>query len=305
MDTWQGLGGCSVYLSLALGRLGGAVIFATLVGEDVDLSWFEPLRQAGVDLRAQRLSGPTARLDLAYDQNGDIARLRFDAGIEGELDASQLPAEFWGADWILVGTGPRTYQASVATRAHGLGRAVSLSTQREFQGDWSSLATLLPHLDVLFINSGEVVDLRGDSLALSLDSMRAINPEVTCVVTCGWRGAFLLHDRWLYRVAACRGTIVNTTGAGDAFGATWLFTITRGGDPVQALRAASAAASLALGGAAHTTLPDWHQIQDKLKAYAAPLPVERWPIISREARAALAAEDARCHRRLDRQVRRS
>ncbi|NIP85641.1 MAG: hypothetical protein GTO03_08790, partial [Planctomycetales bacterium] len=110
MGTWEGLGGCAVYLALALGRLGAEVIFATVVGDDLDPAWIEPLGRAGVDLRTRRLASPTARLDLAYDHKGDIARLRFEAGVESGMDINQLPADFWLADWIVVGTAPRAYQ---------------------------------------------------------------------------------------------------------------------------------------------------------------------------------------------------
>lgn len=305
MGTWEGLGGCAAYLALALGRLGADVLFATAAGDDLEPASLTPLRQAGVDLHLHSLAGPTACLDLAYDQNGDIARLRFEAGVERGMDAGHLPQDFWSADWIIVGTSPRNYQASVIQRAAELGRSVALSTQREFHGDWESLTLLLPHLDGLFINSGEVVDLSGDPLPMGLDALRAANPRLTCVVTCGRRGAFLLHEEWLYRVAACPGPVVNTTGAGDAFAAAWLLTFTRGADLAYALQVASVAASLALRGPAHTTLPRWDQIKRELKGCGQGPPVERWSADSSEARMALASEDTHCHRSLDRQVARS
>lgn len=302
LGTWEGLGGCAVYLALALGRLGAEVVFATITGDDVDPDWFEPLDKAGVDLRRRQLVGPTARLDLAYDHKGDIERLRFEAGVESGMDIKHVPADLWTADWIVVGTAPRRYQAAAITRADELNRLVALSTQREFERDWESLAGLLPQIDVLFINSGEVVGLRGDRLAEGLNALRAVNRNLTCVVTCGGRGALLLHGARLYRVTACPAQIVNTTGAGDAFGAAWLFTFARGGDAAYALRTASAAAALALQGPAYTALPTWAQVERMLKARGENVPVEHWPIDSRGARAAVAAEDARCHRDLDREV---
>jgi ribokinase len=302
---WEGLGGCAAYLSLALARLGAKVIFATVAGDDLDATRLEPLHAAGVDLRLRRLLGPTAYLDLAYDQYGDIAQLRFETGVESQMDVSQLPDDFWSSDWIIVGTGPRRYQTSVVVHADELGRPVALSTQREFHGEWEELAALLPHLDLLFINSGEVVDLRGDALSAGLDALRAANPRLTCVVTCGPRGAFLLQGEWLYRVAACPGPIVNTTGAGDAFAAAWLSTFARTTDPGYALQAASVAASLALRGLAHIPLPDWDQVESILEDWGQKLAVESWPVDSSEAQTVLAVEDTHCHRALKRQVARS
>jgi len=305
IGSWQGLGGCAVYLSLALARLGADVLFATVAGDDLDPAWLTPLHQAGVDLRLRSLTGPTARLDLVYDARGDIARLRFEAGVERQMEVNQLPEDFWSADWIVVGTGPRSYQASVIQHADELGRSVALSTQREFQGDWESLEKFLPHLDVLFTNSGEVVDWRGDSLPAGLDALRAVNPQLTSVVTCGARGAFLLRGDRLYRVAACPGPVVNTTGAGDAFAAAWLLTFVRTGDPAWALRMASAVASLALRGPAHTALPDRSQVERAMRRCGRQLSLESWPLDSAEARTALVTEDTCCHRPLNRQVARA
>lgn len=302
LATWEGLGGCCVYLALGLARLGAEVTFATVAGDDLDPAWLAPLYQSGVDLRLTRLPGPTAQLEIGYDLQGDIVRLRFQAGVERHLDVAHVPAELWSADWIVAGTAPRGYQAATIQRAHALGRRVALSTQREFQGDWASLAERLAHLDILFINSGEVVGLRGEQLPAGLAALRAVNPNLTCVVTCGRRGAVLVYERWLYRVAACATAVVSTTGAGDAFAAAWLVAMQRNGDPAQALRTASAAASLALRGPAHTSLPDWHELQGRLAECGQALRVERWPLHSGAAQAVLAAEDAHCHGSLDRQV---
>jgi sugar/nucleoside kinase (ribokinase family) len=255
-----------------------------------------------VDLHLQALVGPTARLDLVYDQNGDIANLRFDAGVESQLDVSHLAADFWAASWIVVGTAPRSYQAAVVMQADGLGRPVALSTQREFQGDWDRLAAILPHLDILFVNSGEVTGLRGDALPAGINSLRAGNLRLTCVVTCGKRGAFLLHEGRLYQVPACPGNVVNTTGAGDAFNATWLLCFARTGDPAYALKVASAAASLALRSPAHTALPWWYEVRGQLEAQDRYLTVESWPFESDAAQTALAAEDLHCHYPLERRV---
>ena len=302
--AWQGLGGCATYLSLALGRLGAETLFATVAGDDLLPGSLTPLQEAGVDLRLRRVAGSTARLDITYNQTGDITRLRFDAGVESQLDADFLPDAFWQADWIVVGTAPRSYQQQVIARADEHGRLVALSTQREFDRDWDALGSLLPHLDVLFINSSEVVNLSGDSLQAGLGAIRRLNPRLTCLVTCGQRGALLLHGEQLWRVAACPGPVVQTTGAGVGFAAAWMASWAQGSDVQSALRTASVAASLALRGPAHTTLASPEEIEIRLSQCRHPLPLETWPAESRGAQTVLAAEDAWCHRAVDRKVRR-
>ena len=302
--AWQGLGGCATYLSLALGRLGAETLFATVAGDDLLPGSLTPLQEAGVDLRLRRVAGSTARLDITYNQTGDITRLRFDAGVESQLDADFLPDAFWKADWIVVGTAPHSYQQQVIGRADHRGRLVALSTQTEFEGEWNVLGSLLPHLDVLFINSSEVVNLGGDSLQAGSQAIRRLNSHLTCLVTCGQRGAILLHGDSLWKVEAYPVPVVDTTGAGDAFAAAWLASWAQGSDIESALRTASVAASLALQGPAHTTLGSAEEIEIRLSQCRHPLPLETWPAESRGAQTVLAAEDAWCHRAVDRKVRR-
>ena len=300
--AWQGLGGCATYLSLALGRLGVQTLFATVAGDDLPPGSLTPLQEAGVDLRLRQAAGPTARLDITYNQAGDIVRLRFETGVESQIDADWLPEVFWQADWIVVGTAPYGYQQQVIARANQCGRLVTLSTQREFDGAWDMLGALLPHLDVLFINSNEVVNLSGDSLQAGLGAMRRLNPHLTCLVTCGERGAILLHGDKLWTVAACPGPVVQPTGAGDAFAAAWLASWAQGADVESALRMASVAASLALRGPAHTALASAEEIKIRLSQCRHMFPLETWPAESREAQAALSTEDAWCHQAVDRKV---
>jgi sugar/nucleoside kinase (ribokinase family) len=259
------------------------------------------LEEAGIDLRLRRLPGPTARLDLTYDETGEVAGLKFSPGVECSMDVSWLPSDFWTGDWVVVGTSPHDYQAQVIDRAHSSGRRVSLSTQSEFSQEWEKLAEILPNLDVLFINSREVVSLRGERLAQGLESIRAVNPHLACVLTCGERGAFLLLDQKLWKVPVYPGPVLNTTGAGDAFAAGWLASWTSGLDMPQALSRAAVAASLALRGPAHTTLPDNDRLQREL-ALCPRLSVTSWPAFSEEAMAVLDEEDSQCHYAVERQV---
>jgi sugar/nucleoside kinase (ribokinase family) len=300
--AWQGLGGCATYLSLALGRLGVETLFATVAGDDLPPGSLTPLQEAGVDLHLRRVAGSTARLDITYDETGDVVRLRFETGVESQMDADCLPQAFWQADWIVVGTAPHGYQQQVILRADQRGRLVALSTQTEFEGEWNVLGSLLPHLDVLFTNSSEVVNLRGDPLPVGLKAMRRLNSHLTCLVTCGQRGALLLHGDSLWKVEAYPVPVVDTTGAGDAFAAAWLASWAQGSDIESALRPASVAASLALRGPAYTTLASAEEIEIRLCQCRHPLPLETWPAQSREAQAVLSAEDAWCHQAIDRKV---
>ncbi len=300
--TWHGLGGCATYLSLALARMGGQVMFATVAGRDFVDEWLLPLQQAGIELNLQRLPDTTARLELVYNPEGEIVDLSFCAGVEKQLHMDLLPDNFWARPWVLVGTSPHSFQQQVITRAKQAGQRTVLSTQGEFDDLWHLLAPMVPLLDVLFINSREVVNLRGGGLSAELAHLRHLNPALTLLVTCGRRGAFLIEGQTLWHVDANPAQVVNTTGAGDTFAATFLAAWT-GGHPVDvALQQASLAASLTLGQMAHSGIPTRDQVQATGRQHAAL--VRSWPLGSAESNRRLDQEDQHCHHAIDKTVNR-
>jgi len=291
---WEGLGGCATYLALAMARQGHRVQFVTAGGTDVPDSYLTPLLDAGVDLRLQVLDGPTAHLELRYDREGEIVALRFEGGVEKSLSVQSLPLDFWKADWILVGTAPHDYQNHVVAHGKTAGCRTALSTQGEFDGEWHILQTMLSHLDVLFINSREVVSLRGSSLADELNAMMAVNPHLVCLVTCGERGAFVIQGEEFLWVEACCGPVVNATGAGDTFAATWLGGFVEGLGNETALVKAAVAASIALRKMAHTGIPSQQNVVDEMEMCRLP-EVVRCRLASSTCRQMLMAEDQVCH----------
>lgn len=294
LPDWEGLGGCATYLSLALARQGQRVLFATAGGHDVPERFLEPLVSAGIDVRLERRGGHTAHLELDYDRMGEIARLRFESGVEKSLGLTSLPTEFWGSDWILMGTAPHGFQREVVACAKSAVRNTALSTQGEFDGQWDSLRPILPELDVLFINSREVVNLRGATLVDGLLEMCAVNPALSLVVTCGERGAFVFREEWIWWVNAFRGPVVNATGAGDTFAATWLDGFAHGRSMEQALPCAAVAASMTLRDMGHTAIPTRESLDNEMSLGLLPT-VIAWNVGEHACRQALSAEDRFCH----------
>jgi len=279
---------------LALARQGAMVRFATVGGTDMPDRYLTPLHAAGVDLHVRTLDGHTARLELQYDQDGEIVALRFEGGVEKYLAMRRLPTIFWDSDWILVGTSPHDFQRQVVEWGKAAGRMTALSTQGEFDGEWELLRELLPHLDVLFINSREVVNLRGGALRQALAAMREINPSVTCLVTCGERGAFAATGEDVWWVEACSGPVVNATGAGDTFAASWLWGVSQGMSIDVALVRAAVAANLALRKMAHSGIPGRQRLCDEMAACHLPL-VKHTHYADPACQKALDDEDQLCH----------
>ncbi|NMM34732.1 MAG: ribokinase [Phycicoccus sp.] len=113
-------------------------------------------------------------------------------------------------------------------------------------------AELWARIDVLVVNEHEAADLAASIAATSADGVeRAIElllGRVPCVlVTLGSAGAILARRGTSpVRVPAPVVTAIDTTAAGDTFCGVFAAALARGNDAVEAVRLASAAASLAV-----------------------------------------------------------
>lgn len=111
----------------------------------------------------------------------------------------------------------------------------------------------LDRISVLVVNETEAEDLlgyavsttNGEEAALGL---AALGPRTT-VVTLGAAGAVVAHEGRTTALPAPRVDVVDTTGAGDAFGGAFAAELARGADPFTAARTGVVAGSLA------TTIP--------------------------------------------------
>lgn len=91
-------------------------------------------------------------------------------------------------------------------------------------------------------------DLRGLDAAAILDTLRR-HVEIVGV-TRGREGSVIYAGGMTWDVGVCPARVVDTTGAGDVFGATLLLELAAGADIPYAARAASAAASVIVEGEA-------------------------------------------------------
>jgi ribokinase len=104
----------------------------------------------------------------------------------------------------------------------GRGVTTSLDTNDDPSGTWRGVDALLPHLDVLLPNRSEVVALSGvTDPRQAAAELAARGPLV--VVKDGAAGAFAASPSGQLREQAPQpGAAVDTTGAGDSFGAAFL-----------------------------------------------------------------------------------
>lgn len=231
-------GGAGANTAAWLAHLGAEVTLVARVGDDAAGRMATAgLRAAGVTT-AQTVDAECPTCTVVVLLDGDRTMLS-DRGAAARLAPADLPA-LDGADHlhlsghVLLDPSSRAAGLAALSAARVAGLSTSVDPQAapaitpEFR-EW------VRGVDLLLPNADELAAL-GGSTANLLDAVGAV------VVTDGARPA-----RWVDRVAEVRSlpprvTVVDPTGAGDAFDAGLLVAWLRGADPQEALHAGCAAA---------------------------------------------------------------
>ncbi|ROS77963.1 sugar/nucleoside kinase (ribokinase family) [Curtobacterium sp. PhB130] len=246
--------------TMLLSRLGddvlGAHVYATLTAEpllDTSLLEVVPGHQSSVSVA---LTGPDDRSFITYEEHLDALSVPDDLGAVASTHvgiAHPLPG--WVAELRATGT----------TVVGGVGW--------DHTGEWSGgVLDRLAEIDVFVPNDVEAMRYtRTDS---ALDAAKALAERVPlAVVTCGGSGVIAVDSA--HGVVVTAETIpvdvVDPTGAGDVFVASFMAGGHHGWDLATRLRFAAASAAYAvtgLGGAASAPHPD--QLRAFLRRTAAP-----------------------------------
>lgn len=114
--------------------------------------------------------------------------------------------------------------------AHAAGRKISLSLSDQFcvdrhHGDFLQLVN--HHVDVLFANRAEIQALfKGATIEESIAPLRSLT-ELACI-TLDAQGSMIVSRDEVIKIEPVPTTVVDTTGAGDAYAAGFLYGLTRG-----------------------------------------------------------------------------
>jgi len=234
-------GGSAANTARAFAGLGGAATFIGAVGDDRLAELLKAaLRSAGVTVHLVRAHGPTARLIVSLAADGERSFLT-DRGVADSLSWSAIkPAWLSRADALHLPaysllTAPLSDAAlQAARRVHAAGGLVSvdLASRRPLLTGGPAAARAVvaaAGADVLFANRDEaaaLVGTRGLRRLLELAPIAVVKAGADgCVVL--WTGA--AREVLQIEVATRRIVAADTTGAGDAFDAGFLFALISAG----------------------------------------------------------------------------
>ena len=262
----QAAGGQTASAMAALQRLGMRTLYAGRFGSDREGQFgLAALEAEGVNVEFARIV-EGARNQIAFiviDERNGERTIIWDRDERLAYSASEAPVEIVARGRVLhIDAHDPPACLLLARAAREAGTIVSADIDNIYEG----LAVLLPLIDVL-ITSKEFPH-RMTGIADEHASLVELKARYGCSIvgmTLGTRGALLYHDGVFLESPAyavpdgCR----DTTGAGDAFHAGFIYGMLRGDEIEASLKLANATASLkcrALG--ARTSLPTEEELSN-------------------------------------------
>jgi sugar/nucleoside kinase (ribokinase family) len=265
----QAAGGQTASAMAGLQRLGLRTAYAGRFGSDAEGQFgLASLKAEGVNVEyAETIEG--ARNQVAFiiiDERSGERTVIWERDERLAYSAEEAPLAMAGRGRVLhLDAHDPPACARMARAAHAAGALVSADIDNIYEG----LPELLPLIDILISSKEFPHRLTGiHDERTSLVELKARYGSALIGMTLGVRGALVYHDAVFLDSPAydVPGGCRDTTGAGDAFHAGFLYGLLGGEEIETSLRWANATAALkcrALG--ARTTLPAKNELQDFLK----------------------------------------
>lgn len=230
-------GGCAVNTGIALSRLGIKMEVIGMVGKDVlgdfIINW---LKAEGIETtNITRSSKSTSSTLVMVSQDGErsffhhiganselIARNIDDKAIRRagliHIGGTFLMPKFDGAD-----------TRKVLKRAKELGKITSLDTAWDPTGRWlKTMGPCLPFIDYFLPSIEEAREITGEKEPRKIADFLLKKGVGTVALKMGGQGCYVKDRREEIRLPGLEVKVKDTTGAGDAFTAGFLFGILKG-----------------------------------------------------------------------------
>lgn len=263
-------GGSVLYSSLLASKLGLKTIAITSFGKD-----FLTLNQNWDNVRVYpQLTPFSTTVSFIYDKNGNRQVKIEKEG--GAISEKLLPREIFDADIIFIcpivhEISSRLVSFIVKKNKSGLIVATPQGWLRDwrkergriFQKKWNNAKEILPHTDVLVISEE---DIQEDKSALDLYKILTKKGGII-VVTQGSKGATAYRGKEIVSSKSYPAKVVDPTGAGDIFAASFAISWKETSSLEQSLKFANIAASFAIEGIGVSNIPTRAQIESRSNKY--------------------------------------
>jgi sugar/nucleoside kinase (ribokinase family) len=256
------VGGLAGVTAIVYSQLGGKAGFVGRLGQDGFSTYLrECLTNASVDIdKVQSVEGMgTASTVVVVSEDGERTFLHH-TGAAGDLTDTDIDFDYvkqakllhWGGPAVTPGLDGEPI-GRVLKRAKELGLKTSVDTCADGSGVWRPrIEHAMPHLDVVMTSLEEAQSYFEKPTAEEIaEKCLSYGVEVV-MVKLGPEGLFVRNADEVHRLQAHKVTPVDTTGAGDAACAGFLYGYVNGWNLFESARLANAVGGLtvqAMGGA--------------------------------------------------------
>jgi nucleoside kinase len=245
-------GGGAANIAAGIATLGSACTLVSAVGGDFAGGEYDQAMQ-NLGIQQQFFVVPEAHTPTAFmftDKAGDQVTY-FEWGASSAFTTSEAPA----LDFVHMATADPHFNRQVAEKS----RFASFDPGQDLHlYPPEDLAAIIGHIDILFANQHEVA-MMAEMLGTTREEIAARVP--LAVFTCGGEGSSLFVRGVETPIPAVPVTLVDPTGAGDAYRAGFLSAYDRGYDPLTCCRVGTVTASFVVEKTGcQTNLPDWERM---------------------------------------------
>ncbi len=242
-------GGSAANTIYALAKFGVKSGFIGIVGNDYYSNLIiEEFKKVGVDTsKIKRVNGKCGEVICLVDKSGERC-LYVNPGVNNLLEINDDDIEYINKAKILhMSSFVSNKQLEEKKRILKRIRAkISFAPGHVYvEKGLKEIYDILERTHILFLNKSEAEKLTGRNYREAAKSLLNIGPEIV-VITLGSEGCYVLTEKEEFYSPAFNVKPVDTTGAGDAFAAGFLFGIIKGYDLKTSARIANKVASLCI-----------------------------------------------------------
>jgi ribokinase len=234
IDVKKAPGGSAANTIVGLARLGVDVGFVGIVGDDKEGKIIrDEFRKEGVETRIKKEKGYTGAAIGFVDAKGERA-LYIHPSVNDRLRLKDIDLEFVSNALFLhtssfVNREQLEMQTELARRIKIKSTKISFGPGMLcFKYELDDMAELIKRSAVIFLSSEELKSLTNEAkYEKGAEMLMGIGAKITCV-TMGERGCYVTDGNAEFVIDAKPTKVVDTTGAGDAFVAGFLYGLIRG-----------------------------------------------------------------------------
>ncbi len=218
-------GGSAANTIVALSRLGLRTGFVGMIGTDEDSKLvLEDLKKEKVDTKGlKRLKGATGKILGFVDKTGERALYAY-PGVNDKLSIDKGDLEYIkeaGFVHLSSFVGEKSYRAQkgIIKKVQKISFSPGALYARK---GLEELVQFIENCHVMFINREEIELLTGSEYKIGAKELLELGVEIVAV-TLGEDGCFVMTKGGSHLIPAYKTKVVDTTGAGDAFAAGFLY----------------------------------------------------------------------------------